>query len=150
MFAARNRLIAALAGMTVVVEAAEQSGALITATWARTLDRLVGAVPGRVTSAQAQGPHRLLAAGAHIICDTQRVLDLLFGAGILEAAVPESRMSLDESHERLLAALSDGLEVAAALERSGLSLGDGLAALSTLELGGYIRRWPGGRYTVVP
>jgi DNA processing protein len=154
MFTARNRLIAALAGMTIVVEAAEGSGALITAEWARRLGRLVGAVPGRVTSPQAQGPHRLLAAGAHIVCDTQRVLDLLFGAGILEvsleASAPRSGVALDEPLAALLAALGDGSETAEALERSGLGLGEGLAALSTLELGGYIRRWPGGRYTVVP
>jgi DNA processing protein len=147
-------VIAALAGITVVVEAADQSGALITAEWARRLDRLVGAVPGRVTSAGAQGPHRLLAGGAHIICDVQRVLDLLFGTGILEASAPRSSVAraapLDEPLQRLLAELGDGHETAEALERSGYDLAEGLAALSMLELGGYIRRWPGGRYAVVP
>lgn len=154
MFIARNRLVAALSGMTVVVEAAEGSGALVTAEWARSLNRLVGAVPGRVTSVQAQGPHRLIAAGAHIVQDTQGVLDLLFGAGILEASIeaaaPRSGMPLDEPLRRLVAALGDGRETADALERAGLGLSEGLAALSTLELGGYIRRWPGGRYAVVP
>jgi DNA processing protein len=150
MFIARNRLIAALAAITLVVEAADQSGALITAEWARTLDRLVGAVPGRVTSPGAQGPHRLIAGGAHVVCDVQRVLDLLFGAGILQASTPRSGVALDEPLERLLAELGDGRETAEALERSGYDLAEGLAALSTLELGGYIRRWPGGRYAVVP
>jgi DNA processing protein len=150
MFVARNRLIAALSGMTVVVEAGEASGALITAQWAQTLDRLVGAVPGRVTSPQAQGPHGLLVAGAHLVENTQRILDLLFGAGILDAPTTTCRVALEEPHQRLLAELSAGRETAEALERAGLELGEGLAALTTLELGGYVRRWPGGRYAVVP
>jgi DNA-binding IclR family transcriptional regulator len=57
---------------------------------------------------------------------------------------------LDEQLTRLLGALGEGGETADALQRSGFGLSEGLAALSTLELAGYIRRWPGGRYAVVP
>ena len=63
-FPARNRLIAALAALTVVVEAAERSGSLITADFAAELGRAVGAVPGPVTSRFSAGTNALLAAGA--------------------------------------------------------------------------------------
>jgi hypothetical protein len=60
-FPARNRVMAALAGMTVVVEAAARSGSLITADLAAELGRDLGAVPGPVTSRASAGPNELLA-----------------------------------------------------------------------------------------
>ncbi len=63
-FPARNRIMAALAGMTVVVEAAARSGSLITADLAADLGREIGAVPGPVTSRASAGPNNLLAGGA--------------------------------------------------------------------------------------
>lgn len=80
-FPARNRVMAALAGMTVVVEAAERSGSLITADLAAELGRDLGAVPGPVTSRASGGPNDLLAAGACVVRDGQDVLDALVGAG---------------------------------------------------------------------
>ncbi len=66
-FPARNRIVAALAGSTVVVEAAERSGSLITAEMARQMGRELGAVPGPVNSKVSAGPNRLLAEGARVI-----------------------------------------------------------------------------------
>ena len=60
-FPARNRIMAALTAMTVVVEGGDHSGSLITARFAAELGRDVGAVPGHVTSALARGPNQLLA-----------------------------------------------------------------------------------------
>jgi DNA processing protein len=77
MFVARNRVIAALAAMTVVVEAPASSGALGTATWARTLEREVGAVPGQVTSPRAAGANALLHDGAVLVRDGGDVLTAL-------------------------------------------------------------------------
>ncbi len=150
MFPARNRIIAALAAMTVVVEAGERSGALITATVAETLGRALGAVPGRVTSAQAAGPHRLLAAGAKLIASPQDVLDELFGVGGREPRPSRERPTLAPELEAVLTALGDGHDTAEALAIVGLGVGGGLAALSSLELAGYVRRGPGGRFMVVP
>jgi DNA processing protein len=150
MFPARNRLIAGLAAMTVVVEASEGSGALITATIAERLGRALGAVPGRVTSPQAAGPHRLLATGAALIAGPQDVLDVLFGADAPELQPRSDRPALEPELEALLAALADGHEPAPALAIAGFGPGDGLAALSSLELAGYVRRQPGGRFSVVP
>ena len=81
-FPARNRIMAALGAMTVVVEARERSGSLITATMAEQLNREVGAVPGRVGSSPAAGTNGLLHDGAHVIRDGQDVLDALLGPGV--------------------------------------------------------------------
>lgn len=81
-FLMRNRLIAALAGCTVVVEAAWRSGALSTARWAERLLRPVGAVPGPVTSAVSVGPHRLIRDGAAIcVTDAAEIAELAGAMG---------------------------------------------------------------------
>ena len=80
-FSARDRIVAALAGMTVVVEAAARSGSLITADLAAELGRDLGAVPGPVTSRASAGPNELLAGGACVVRDGQDVLDAMLGAG---------------------------------------------------------------------
>jgi DNA processing protein len=149
MFPARNRLIAALAAMTVVVEAAERSGALLTASWAERVRRPVGAVPGRITTRQAHGPHRLLSAGAHVITGAQDVLDVIYGADA-PTAPADRRAEVEPELRRWLAAIADGHDTPAALARVGLAPEDGLQVLSALELTGHIRREAGGRFAVVP
>ena len=147
MFPARNRLIAALSALTVVVEARERSGALVTAAFADWLGRPVGAVPGRVTSPQSAGTNGLLARGATVIRGAQDALDLLYGAG--SRCVPSPiRPRLDRELETLLEAIAAGYDTAGALEQAGFPAEQGLAALASLELAGYVRREPGGRYAV--
>jgi DNA processing protein len=149
MFLARNRLIAGLAAMTVVVEAAERSGALVTARMARELGRPLGAVPGRVTSTQAAGPNRLLADGAIVVSGAQDVLDGLFGAGERHAEA-DWRPRLSPERRRLLSALAEAADTSDALARAGLDADRGLAEVAELELDGYLRRGPGGRFEVTP
>lgn len=146
-FLARNRIIAALAAMTIVVEAGDCSGALVTAAYARSLGRLVGAVPGRITSPLAGGPNGLLAAGAYVVRGPQDVLDQLFGAGVRRAPA-ERKPDLAPELRVLLAAIADGHDTAAALERAGFPAQQGLAALAALELAGYVRHEAGGRFAV--
>ena len=148
-FPARNRIIAALAAMTVIVEAGERSGALLTARLARHLGRPVGAVPGSISSPMATGPNGLLATGASVVRGPQDVLDTLFGAGV-RAAASDDRPDLAPDLRALLSAVGAGNDTAAALARSGLEPEDGLAALAALELAGYLRRGAGGRFLVVP
>src|SRR2546423_1560418 len=133
--------------MTVVVEAREHSGALVTAQLARSLGRPVGAVPGRVTAAGAEGSNAPLADRAYGVRRGPDVLDLLFGAGV-RAAPSVSRPALAPELGVLLAAIADGHDTAGALERAGFPAEQGLAALASLELAGYIRREPGGRFSV--
>lgn len=148
-YPARNRLIAGLAALTIVVEAGHGSGALITARLARELGRPVAAVPGRVGTAPAEGPNALLVAGAAAVRGAQDVLDLLFGPG-RTAPAPRPRPALGPELERLRAAIAEGHDTPGALIAAGFSTGASLAGLAELELGGHIRREPGGRFAVLP
>jgi DNA processing protein len=136
-FPARNRIMAAMAGMTVVVEAAARSGSLITADLAADLGRDLGAVPGPITSRASAGPNNLLAGGACLVRDAQDVLDAMLGPGM--RPIGRSAPPLDRGLAEVLAAVDAGESscdgVAAAL---GLSGADTAAALSRLELLGYV------------
>jgi DNA processing protein len=145
-FLARNRIIASLAAMTVVVEAGEYSGALVTARRAGELGRPVGAVPGRVTVPQAAGPNALLKSGACLVRDPRDVLDHLFGVGVRPA--PDPRAEPPAELRPLLVAVAEGHDTMAALARAGFDPTAGLRGLAALELGGYVRRGAGGRFTV--
>jgi len=80
IFSARSRIMAALSGMTVIVEAAIGSGSLMVTERALELGRPVGAVPGPVTSRVSAGPNALLAEGAQLVRDGTDVLRALRGA----------------------------------------------------------------------
>jgi DNA processing protein len=136
-FPARNRIMAALAGMTVVVEAAARSGSLITMDLAADLGRDLGAVPGPVTSRASAGPNALLAGGACVVRDAQDVLDAMLGPGRkrLEPKAP----SLDPDLEAALTAVESGHSSCDAVATaSGLSGPVAAAALARLELLGYL------------
>jgi DNA processing protein len=136
-FPARNRIMAALTGMTVVVEAAARSGSLITADLAADLGRDLGAVPGPITSRASAGPNNLLAGGACVIRDAQDVLDALLGPGA--RAIEPVGNALDPGLAAVLAAVDAGEctcdGVAASLD---LPAGEAAAALARLELLGYV------------
>jgi len=144
-FPARNRIMAALAQMTVVVEGTTTSGSLITAQFANDLGREVGAVPGQVTSRLAAGPNALLADGACVVRSAADVLDALYGAGVRRVRAPDDRASLEPRLVHLLDAVEAGRGVDA-IVRAGARVGDVLAGLTELELLGLVRRGPGGAY----
>lgn len=136
-FPARNRIMAALAGMTVVVEAAQRSGSLITADLAADLGRDLGAVPGPVNSRGSAGTNELLAGGACLVRDAQDVLDAMLGPGVRKAerAGPELAPEL----RGVLEAVEGGAETCDALAaRLDLSGAEAASALATLEALGYV------------
>lgn len=137
-FVKRNRLIAALAHATIVVEASERSGALSTAAAARGLGRLVFAVPGDVDRPASRGTLGLLRKGARVCADAGDVLPHLpVGAA---ARDPESR---------LLAALEAApLSLDVLAQRTGLEAPDALARLLELQWAGLAVSQPGGRWSV--
>jgi DNA processing protein len=155
-FPARNRVMAALAGMTVVVEAAARSGSLITADLAADLGRDLGAVPGPVTSRASAGPNELLAGGACVVRNGQDVLDALLGAGATR--VQRTGPPLDPELTAVLAAFEGdaapavgsaarrdaGPSSAAAID---LPAGRASAALARLELLGYLAPTAVGTFT---
>ncbi|WP_306231223.1 DNA-processing protein DprA [Agrococcus beijingensis] len=146
-FLARNRLIAALASATVVVEAGARSGSINTAGHAAALGRPLGAVPGPVTSGASAGCHRLLRDyGAAVIERAEHVVELVDGPA--DASAPLGGLTSDEV--RVLDALSarapraiDDLAV-----RTGMSRADIVASLALLELGSRAAERPGGWVSV--
>lgn len=145
-FPARNRIMAALAGMTVVVEAASRSGSLITTDLAADLGRDLGAVPGPVTSRASAGPNALLAGGACVIRDAQDVLDAMLGPGHkqIEQPIP----TLDPNLEAALTAVESGHSSCDAVATAtGLEAPTAAAALARLELLGYLTCSSVGTYS---
>jgi len=134
-FPARNRLMAA---MTIVVEAAERSGSLITATMAQELGRDLGAVPGPITSAASVGPNGLLGQGACVIRSAQDVLDAMLGAGqtVAKPRGPDLEPELRAALECFEYSGGSWEEIEAVLAGRGISA---MSALGKLEALGYLR-----------
>jgi DNA processing protein len=123
-FPARNRIVAGLCAATIVVEARERSGALITADFALEEGREVFAVPGEITSALSAGTNALLRLGATPLTSADDVLELF---GIERVPRPKASHPLLD----LLPATADEL-----VRATGLSPGDLAGALTELELNG--------------
>ena len=143
-FPARNRIMAGVAAVTVVVEAAERSGSLITVGFAQDLGREVCAVPGRVTSTMAAGANQLLLDGAHPVRGAADVLDVIFGAGgwdegALRPPAPAVGDRLDPGLRAVLTAIEGGESLDAAAGRASISAAGLRAALGRLEVLGLIR-----------
>jgi len=150
-FVARNRLIAALAQVVVVVEATQRSGSLTTADLGAELGRTVAAVPGRVTCAVATGTNALLRDGALLVRDVRDVLDALAeltGDDYAMSAMPGP--ALEPELQRLLEAIGAGHATLPMLASHGFHPRMVLAGLGELEGLGLVRRGFGGRYERVP
>lgn len=132
-FPARNRIVAGLSLATVVVEARERSGALITADFALELGRDVFAVPGEITSALSAGTNDLLRQGAAPLLSADDIL----GTIGLERGPPARTAALSPAAEAVRASLRDGARAADELARAvGLGSAEVAAALVELELAG--------------
>jgi DNA processing protein len=138
-FPARNRIIAGLCAATVVVEARERSGALITADFALELGRDVFAVPGEITSARSAGTNNLLRQGAAPLLGADDVFQAI---GVERAPAPVAAVTPEAG--RLLEALADGSLSADELARvSGRTSAEVAAALVELELAGIVSETDG-------
>jgi len=134
-FPARNRIIAGLAAATVVVEARERSGALITADFALEDGREVLAVPGEITSSLSAGANALLRQGATPATSTADVLEAI---GLEPRPAPGADPA-DPSTAAILEAIAEGAATADELVRAtGLPAGDVATALTLLELAGTV------------
>lgn len=152
-FPRRNRLIAGLSKAVVVVEAARRSGALITVEHALEIGRDVFAVPGSVGRAQSEGVHALIRDGAGLVTSAH---DVLLGTGLADA-LPEARSrdrtpsGLDARQRALWDALEaepDHIDILA--RRACMDVATAAAALSVMEVHGWVRRAPGLRFARPP
>lgn len=145
-FPRRNRLIAGLSCSTLVVEAALQSGSLITARLAAEQGKDVFAIPGSIHATQSHGCHALIRQGAKLVESAQDVLEDLPGMAIADR-VPTPAPAGMETEDSLLQALGfDPVSLDALQARTGLATAPLQARLMTLELDGQVARLPGGLF----
>ena len=146
-FLERNRIIAALSKVTIVVEAAARSGSLSTARFAIEEGREVFAVPGKVSDKRCEGSNKLLQAGASVLLSAE---DVLANLGIVlsqSSATSKNQepLGLNIFQERLLSTVMKDAPIS--IEQIGRQLKVTSAVINqeilVLEMGGYIRRLPG-------
>jgi len=156
-FPQRNRIIAGLSHGTLVIEAAEKSGSLITARLAGVAGRDVFALPGSIHNPLARGCHQLIRQGAKLVerpedvlCELKFSLSAQLVAGPSpEPAVPGSGAPLlDKEYKILLDALAfEPASVDNLIERTGINSESIASMLLILELDGHVAPHPGGRYS---
>jgi len=156
-FPQRNRIIAGLSQGTLVVEAALQSGSLITARLASEQGREVFAIPGSIHAPQSRGCHALLRQGAKLVETAQDVLDELQGTAVRlpiakpvpAAAAAAAAVQSAQAHENdatLRALAHDPLSLDELMDRTGMDAAALQAHLLGLELEGRVERLPGGLF----
>lgn len=144
-FPKRNRLIAGLSEGTLVVEAAMQSGSLITARLATEMGREVFAIPGSIHSTQSRGCHELIKQGAKLVESAQDVLEELDPG--MTRTPPDSTSPMPDPETDLLQHLGyDPVSLDVLQARTGLPTSQLQAELLELELQGLVGRLPGGLF----
>ena len=156
-FPQRNRIIAGLSHGTLVIEAAQRSGSLITARLAGEAGREVFALPGSIHNPLARGCHELIRQGAKLVERPEDVLcelkislvsQLLAAAPNLPPLPKEAAPKLDKEYKILLDALAfEPASVDSLIERTGMNSESIASMLLILELDGHVAPHPGGRYS---
>lgn len=153
-FPKRNRIIAALSELLIVIEAGDRSGALITSRIAVELGRTVAAVPGPIDSPRHTGSNRLLSEGASFIASVDEVLSLAaLESGPRTSSTNDGKPELDADDDPALTAIVGAIRSGASdvedLARStNLSPREFATALSSLELAGRLVLNPGGHVSL--
>lgn len=149
-FPPRNRIISGLSRAVVVVEAGQESGALITATFAMEQGREVFAVPGNINAPQSLGPNRLIRDGAHPLLNPQDLLESLNLNMVVEHRSARSVLPADATEKKLLQVLGcEPVHVDDIRARAEMPIEKVSAALVMMELKGMVRQVGGMNYIAV-
>lgn len=146
-FPPRNRIISGLARATVVVEAGEHSGALITAAFAAEQGREVFAVPGNIYAPQSKGSNRLILDGARPLLDVKDLLEVLDLVSIGDYRQARTVLPADAVEAQLFSILGrEPLHVDEIRSRANMPIEKVSAALTLMELKGMVRQVGGMHY----
>lgn len=149
-FPPRNRIISGLSMATVVVEAGETSGALITAQFAVDQGREVFAVPGNILALQSKGTNKLIAQGAHPLLSVHDLLDVLNLTRVTEQRQSRRVLPADETEIKLMNVLSqDPLQMDEIQIQTSLPIERVSATLVMMEFKGLVRQVGGMNYVAV-
>ncbi|HBG75251.1 MAG: DNA protecting protein DprA [Chloroflexi bacterium GWB2_49_20] len=149
-FPPRNRIISGLSMAVVVIEAAETSGALITASFAGDQGRDVFAVPGNILAPQSKGTNRLIQQGAHPLLSGRDLLDTLNLTRVNEQRVVRHAIPVDATEAKVLDVLGrEPLHVDEIRSQTGLAIESVSAALVMMELKGMVQQVGGMNYVAV-
>lgn len=149
-FPPRNRIIAGLSMATVVVEAGQESGALITAKFAAEQGREVFAVPGNILAPQSQGANRLIQQGARPLLDPHDLLEVLDLTRVTEHRAARRVLPGDAVEAQLLQALGpEPAHVDEICVQTGMPIEKVSATLALMELKGMVRQVGGMHYVAV-
>ena len=149
-FPPRNRIIAGLSLATIVVEAGERSGALITADFAVEQGRDVFAVPGNVFSPASRGTNRLIQKGAYVMVSPQDVLDVLDLSQVEDYKDARQVLPADTTEARILQVMDyEPIHIDEICNEVGLPVEKVSAALTMMELKGMVQHVGGMRYAAI-
>ena len=149
-FPPRNRIISGLSLATIVVEAGERSGALITADFAVEQGRDVFAVPGNVFSPASRGTNRLIQKGAYAMVSPQDILDVLDLSQVEDYKDARQSLPADTTEARILQVMGyEPIHVDEICHESGIPVEKVSAALTMMELKGMVQHVGGMRYVAL-
>ena len=149
-FPPRNRIISGLSKATIVIEAGQTSGALITADFAVSQGRNVYAVPGTIYNVQSKGTNRLIQQGAKPLLDIREVLQDIQVELVQERKSIRKEYPVDLFEEKILRILSDEpLHVDEITNKSELPISQVSSCLTMMELKGMAKQVGGMKYVLI-